>query len=98
MSNKEIVEVLRKLGHDAAADVVGAMSHEDNAEQQQQQQQVRKPGLSGIPMLSSDVGIDRQAQADGQVIAEALRRSGAGQSWVSAGLLISDPRHRRPDR
>lgn len=86
--NAAKVEALRGLGHAEAADDLAALFAGDAKRAQDKEEAQRKAGPPGIPMLSSDAGIDRQAQREARQIAEALRRSGAGQSWRTAGSLL----------
>lgn len=87
--NAQKVEALRQLGHLAAADDLAMLLEADAEQRKDAEREVQKQvGPPGIPLLSGEAGVHRAAQAEGRIVAEALRRSGAGQSWVSAGPLF----------
>ena len=80
------VRALRAAGENRAADILEALAE---ADQQQRQQREREPEPR-IPLLSGDIGVDRQALAEAEVVGEALRRSGVNR-WMSAGPLLGGP-------
>ena len=91
------VRALRAAGEDRAADILEALA-EGCQQQRQEQEQAQEPqpkvGPPGIPLVSDDPA-QRQADAEGRIVAERLMKSGIGQDWVRGGSLLDDGRPNR---
>ncbi len=90
------IAALREAGHDKAADhLVELAQAREKLERQQEAHQAAKAQLRpGIPLVS-DAPDELRRQMEGHAVREALRASGVGQSWASAGSLLGEDRRQR---
>ncbi len=80
------VAALREAGFDDAADHLESRQQaEGHGEREKRERQlIRDTFASGIAFDPREA----QRQAEGATVLNALRQSGAGQGWVSAGPIV----------